>query len=376
LKRVLRNCVAAGIAVGAAVLAVPGAQAAGTPGWRIAAVYPQAEEIESVSATSATNAWAVGQTWDVNLFASRWNGKKWQTIAAPRNNGGVGPVAGATVVATAGARAWVFLPTVQEELSLTDLDAVEWNGSSWSAPHDFGHLATLVAAAASGPGDVWGFGSYGATGGTSAPWAVRYNGKNWSRVSIPVFVSQASGNAAAGDWVMGTVAAQPSRVQVLHWSKGSWRNVPLPKISVPKGNQMFPGFIAAATLANVWATVQVRRPDGRGLVTTVLLHWNGAAWSKVPLPKGVSPCGLASDGHGGSWVASYTVNKPGQLPAGLTSYHYSGGHWTRVVVPAKPGLVTNLIDNMQLIPGTRSVLASAALFGAHTIEGAILKYGP
>ena len=112
-------------------------------------------------------------------------------------------------------------------------------------------------------------------------------------------------------------------------------------------------------------------------MTTVLLHWNGRAWSKVPVPKGVNIYGLASDGHGGFWVASYTVNKPGVLLAGLVMYHYSGGHWTRVPAPARPGFVTNLTGgNMQLIPGTWSVLASATLFSSHGIDGAILKYGP
>jgi hypothetical protein len=111
--------------------------------------------------------------------------------------------------------------------------------------------------------------------------------------------------------------------------------------------------------------------------TTVLLHWNGRAWSKVPLPKGVNVYGLASDGHAGFWVASCTVNKPGVLLAGLVMYHYSGGQWARAAVPIKSGLVTNLIgDNMQLIPGTRSVLANAIVYGSAVTEGAILKYGP
>lgn len=76
-------------------------------------------------------------------------------------------------------------------------------------------------------------------------------------------------------------------------------------------------------------------------------------------------------------MASYTVDKPGALLSGLVIYHYAGGHWTRVAVPVKHGFVTNLqVGNMQLIPGTQSVLADADLFGSTAIEGAILKYGP
>jgi hypothetical protein len=377
LKRVLRTFAANGVAVSAAVVfAVPGAQAAGTPGWRFAAVYPQVQQMLSVSASSAANAWAAGQA-GLGLFTSRWNGKKWQTIAGPTGHWGVGPVVGAAVAATAGARAWIFVLTGNEELGITEADAVEWTGTSWSAMHTFAGSPWLGTAIASGPGDVWGFGNTGSDNQT--PWAVHYNGKSWSRVSMPVNPSQASGSAAAGDWVMGTAVAQPKRVEVLHWSKGAWRNVALPKISVPAGQQMLPGFIAVAGPASVWATVRVGPPTGTGHVPDVLLHWNGRAWSKVPVPKGVSAYGLASDGHGGSWVASYTVIKPGRLLAGLVMYHYWGGHWTHVPAPAKSGFVTNLIGgNMQLIPGTRSVLANAILNPSRPagFEGAILKYGP
>jgi hypothetical protein len=88
LKRVLRTFIAIALTAGAAVaLAVSGAQASGTPGWRFVAVYPQELEMASVSATSATNAWAVGHTGDLQLFTTHWNGKKWQTITEPRSLG-------------------------------------------------------------------------------------------------------------------------------------------------------------------------------------------------------------------------------------------------------------------------------------------------
>jgi hypothetical protein len=120
-KRSLRTFAVTGVAVCAAVvLAVPGAQAAGTPGWRFVAVFPQAQQLLSVSAASATNAWAVGQTSGLGLFTSRWNGKKWQPVANPNRLGGVGPLIGAAVAATAGARAWVFTMTENDELPLTD----------------------------------------------------------------------------------------------------------------------------------------------------------------------------------------------------------------------------------------------------------------
>lgn len=382
MERLLKACVAGGVAVGAAVvLAVSGvAQAAATPGWRFAAVYPQSGGIWSVSASGAANAWAVGQEsspCDMCLFTAHWNGSKWQTISAPPglSHQANAIVGFAAVAATAGKRAWVFAWGAYPELGTSELSAVEWTGTSWSALHNFPGSPSLTAAAASGPGDVWGFGVTGSRGQT--PWAVRYNGKRWCQVAMGVNVAEASGSAAAGDWVTGASAAQPARIEVLRWGKGAWRNVPLPKISVPKGEQMQPGYIAAVSPASVWASAAAASPTVEGRVTYVLLHWNGRAWSKVALPQGVNIYGLAGDGHGGAWVASYKVNKPGVYVAGLAMYHYAGGHWTRDAVPVRHGLDTNLIGgNMELIPGTRSVLANATMFGSASIEAGILKYGP
>jgi len=58
-------------------------------------------------------------------------------------------------------------------------------------------------------------------------------------------------------------------------------------------------------------------------------------------------------------------------------YHYSAGHWTRVSAPAKAGYAAQLAGNLELVPGTRSVLSAANLLKSPGIPfGAIAKYGP
>jgi len=306
-----------------------------------------------VSASSATNAWAVGGTDGTNLFVGHWNGKKWETIAPPGNIGGgfSNQVTGASVAAIAGGRAMILVAFTDQETDVTWTVALEWRGRSWS---ELGLDDLPGDPIASDPDDVWGFDS-------GTPSADHFNGTSWSAVPVPVSVSQASGNAAAGDWITGTVAAQPGRVELLHWSKGAWRNAVLPKIAVPKGDQMFPGAVDAATQADIWVTVSVGPAAGHGPVTAVLLHWNGKAWSKVTVPKGVSLGKLASDGHGGAWLTPDT--------AAPVMYHYSGGRWTQVPRPA----MTDVQSDLELIPGTRSVLAAAERNGSADV---ILKYGP
>jgi hypothetical protein len=375
LQRLPRISVTAAVAAVAAVaLAVSGAQAAGTPGWRFTALFPQADQITSVSATGATNAWAVGQTGTLSLFVSQWTGRKWRVLALPKEiSGGSNPIVfGASVAAIAGERAWVFVGKENDELGTQEVDAMEWTGTSWSAVHTFAGQPSLGPAVATGPGDVWDFGSENGT-----PWVVRYNGKSWSRVLVPLTSPAASGGPAAGVWLTGTAAAQPARVAIVHWSKGAWRNAALPKISVPAGDQVLPGDIAAATAADVWATVGVGPVRGRGPVAITLLHWNGKAWSKVAVPKGVNLAGLASDGHGGAWLTSQTTDKSFNI-TGLVMYHYSAGRWTHAPGPAKAGCQYSVVGHMELIPGTRSVLENADLFACPNFGfyGAVLKYGP
>lgn len=348
MKRLLRRSVTTAVAAGAAVaLAASGAQAAATPGWRIVATYPQVNVMTSVSATSAVNAWAVGLSGGCcDLFVSHWNGKKWQPIGAPGNIGGAwtNQVTGASVAALPDGRAMIFVTSTDQETDTSWVDAVEWKGKSWSAEEGFNDLPG--DAISSGLHDVWGFDS-------GTPSAEHLSGSTWSAVSIPLDVSQASGNAAAGDWITGTVAARPKVVELMRWSNGAWRNAVLPKIAVPAGDKMLPGIVAAATTADIWLTVGVGPSTGFGLVTTYLLHWNGRAWSKVAVPRTLTVGSLASDGHGGAWVTS---NK--------FMYHYAGGRWTRV-----PAFAARWQGNLQLIPGTQSVLGLAN-------GDNILKYGP
>lgn len=353
----MARVLAAGAAVGLAAsgLAASGAQAAATPGWRVVATYPQVQSMTGVSAGGSANGWAVGLSGGCcDLYVSHWNGKRWESIGAPSDTGGgfTSQVIGASVAAISDGRVMMFVESTDEELSTDWVDAFEWRGRSWSPVHTFADLPG--AAVASGPDDVWGFDS-------GTPSAEHYNGTSWSQVPVPVIVSQASGDAAAGDWITGAVAGQPGRVELLHWSKGAWRDAALPKIAVPVGDRMFPGAVAAATSADIWLTVGVGPAAAHGPTTAVLLHWNGKAWSKTAVPKGVSPGTLASDGHGGAWLTSDG--------SALLMYHYSGGRWTHVAGPARTVLQTDL----ELIPGTRSVLAAGELKGT---EGATLQYGP
>lgn len=101
-------------------------------------------------------------------------------------------------------------------------------------------------------------------------------------------------------------------------------------------------------------------------------HWDGTAWHTIPVPGAITGFdAMTQDGHGGIWLAAGTG-----LDEVRYWYHYSGGHWTRQLVPAPSGYNTTLFG-MSWIPGTASVWAvgeADANVGNHTV-GVIAQYG-
>lgn len=219
------------------------------------------------------------------------------------------------------------------------------------------------AAMGSGPKDVWGIGA----GGSGVPWAVHFNGRSWFKVSIPVESWAASGNARAGDWVIGELKPQPKTgpvVKVLHWTASGWKAAPLPKLTVPAGDVMIPGNIAAISPTSVWASVVIGARGGSGPATDAIMHWNGTAWTRLRLPSGSLVGGLAGDGSGGLWVMAHNLSGAGYV------LHYLAGKWTRGSLPVKSGTAPT-ITSLTSVPATKSILAGAAVNDI----GVVIKYG-
>ena len=101
-----------------------------------------------------------------------------------------------------------------------------------------------------------------------------------------------------------------------------------------------------------------------------MLHWNGKAWSRVAFPyAGSASSPVASDGHGGIWLA--TASGAGDNTIEWFD-HYAGGRWTRVRVPSGDGEQPEVLY-LNSMPGTRSLWAAGQVDFADDGE-AILTY--
>src|SRR5262249_36562573 len=149
---------------GAAAGAAPAMAAAqsGPPG--PAASFTVSGRLQGVSATSASNAWAVGTTapGGNKTMIVRWNGTAWKQVPSPSAGSarGLGGVA-----ARATGRAWAVGSTGNGLGSVQTLN-LRWNGTAWSqaaSPNPLG--SPLFGVAAVSASSAWAVGCAGCEGG-------------------------------------------------------------------------------------------------------------------------------------------------------------------------------------------------------------------
>jgi hypothetical protein len=117
-------------------------------------------DLLSVSATSASNAWAVGVDSKGRSLTLRWNGKTWARVASPNILGNGDDNTLESVAATSKSNAWaVGQATV---ISTGTAFELHWNGHKWSnmvSPTP-GDTSAMFAVAASSASNAWAVGEF------------------------------------------------------------------------------------------------------------------------------------------------------------------------------------------------------------------------
>ena len=249
--------------------------------------------LDAVAAIPGTqSAWAVGNANGPSpgpTYIVRWTGGAWSKVASPNPGGSKCQLLGVT--ATSASDAWAVG-------ACSKVIALHWNGSTWtSVPIQVPNLANIDAVDAVSASDVWAVGDYFSqqTSGFRTL-VMHWNGSAWRRVASP------SPNPAGGDndllavdassatnaWATGTYYSASKGADVtlaLHWNGSHWNTVPTP--TPGSGSQLNGVTVASDTRA--WAVGKTTS----GLTSTVLaLRWNGTRWAQVALPAVSGPQAL------------------------------------------------------------------------------------
>jgi hypothetical protein len=253
-------------------------------------------EITAASADSASDAWAV----TANGYVIRWNGSHWRIVKRLQEPQEGPPGDEPTGVLAISARnVWVFYGTFQAPGGALLGGTLHYLNGIWKQVKGPGR--TVIAASEATPSQLW------ATGPSDS-----------------------------------------TQVGLLRYGQGRWRSVTARALA---------GLTFASVLAQphgpVWALGWPSSGTGAG----VLVKLSGGHWSRYSLPAAIQPgpglageLSLASDGHGGVWIAA-----PAFYPQAGHLLHFARGIWQQIDLGANVNARTVLA-----VPGSKALCAAGS----------------
>ena len=208
-----------------------------------------------------------------------------------------------------------------------------WNGAAWTT------LSTRALPRRSGlgavaefPGGAWVVGEYGLRehgdgGGVARQLIVRVTGTTVRRVPVPGPVYGSLGDvaatSAANAWAVGYSAHGPL---ILHWNGAAWKRVPLPAAA---GRGGFAG-VAATSATNAWAILNPENGVVLPGIKARIVHWNGRRWGDVVTPA-IGMSYRLYDVAATSAKNAWAVGSTGSARAVIL--HWNGLRWTCALSP-------------------------------------------
>jgi len=188
--------------------------------------------------------------------------------------------------------------------------------------------------------DVW------AVGGHGVAYTMHWNGAAWSVVNIPPVTG---GNAPSLDdisavapndiWAVGSFASDFGRVStlIMHWNGQAWTRVPSPDATVNGGSprSSFLWGVKAIAANNVWAVGEFLVGDDS---LTLIEHWDGASWTVFPSPNDPATAdgrlyGISAISANDMWAVGEHDNPDFNTYGKTLAMHWDGGQWTVVPTP-------------------------------------------
>lgn len=263
---------------------------------------PRAEaagsQLRGVAAVSANDVWAAGYTTPVTTgdmpLIEHWDGAAWSVIPIPNPGQRFGADLYAIVALSAG-NVWAvgeydtgrrFGPLIEH-----------WDGTRWSVvpgPTGFGGVDRLTAISAVNPNDIWATGDV--ANPNSEPTAEHWDGTRWSVAPVVTgFLdsrfSSVTAVSSSDVWAVGyevpNVKHEHHYTLVEHWDGARWSRIPSPNIG--QYDNWLQG-VTALSSTDVWAVGYDFGTAGNGLFS-LFEHWDGAAWRLAAGPPALERSG-------------------------------------------------------------------------------------
>jgi hypothetical protein len=230
-------------------------------------------EFFSVSGVAGNDVWAVGANGQTNgALIEHWNGSAWSIVAAPPQPGG-GWLNSVTAISAN--NVWAVGFTAGHNL-IEHFDGTSWSIVASPTPRN----SDLFGVSGTSANDVWAVGETGRS--DSRVEILHWNGTAWSTVSAPnaspfANTLQSVTAIAPNDaWAVGNADGQSL---IEHWDGTSWSIVASPSLN---SGVTLTG-ISAASANNIWAVGYTVDP-ATGNLQTVTEHFDGTSWSIIASP--------------------------------------------------------------------------------------------
>jgi hypothetical protein len=287
--------------------------------------------LKTVTGSSASDLWALGDENTSSMLVARKRGSDW-SIASP-NVGGDRDAEMSASVAFGSNDVWA---AGSDDAVNGNPEVRRWNGASWmrvpylTAQQSGLRSTRLLGVGGTSANDVWVTGFGQPRTGTQRPVIAHWNGSAFAPMAEP--------SGAVGGWLADVSAVSPTKAYAVGGSPGGplverWNGSSWTALADMTGTPTAAlSGVSAQSGSDVWMVGSA----GSGTTTTLIQHWNGTALSVIPSPSPGGSAALTSIAGSGNDLWAVGSSRTGSTTRPLI-LHWSGGTWQTVTVPSLPG---------------------------------------
>lgn len=317
----------------------------------VSGATPVKNQLLAVAAVSNADVWAVGWARDPNgpSFVTRtliqhFDGNLWSIVPSPNRPNDV--ISELHSVSAASANDVWAVGSSQDGGTQARTLIEHWDGTQWSivpSPNPDTQLNELHGVVALSANDAWAVGYRGGTHSETPleTLILRWDGTSWRQVpspNVPAGANQLSGITAISPndiWAVGSAGGAPL---AMHWNGNAWSVIPIKGSSSSSSERLTA--VSGTASNDVWAVGQ-----GKGVFTNQtfvkIRHWDGSRWTeRVCRAASASNPPAAYEGGGPdayftgvAAAASNDVWAVGANGSGPMILHWDGTAWTTVTHP-------------------------------------------